>query len=202
MFVVRMILHSSSSFSEHRGVVPQFTWTLSEIKFSSSMCKKNTASGTTAKRSTSSTPRVPQQVPGVPDHADGASNADEASNVDGASPDQGQDRASTPERGPNSGAPVQTDPLPSTRFSSLVLLFSKILDLLQREQHGHEDSSLTRYQVAQGAAALNVLSSGENLSTTCTDKTASNSHRRLGENLSTAWINQGPGWTSIFQSRP
>eukprot|EP00614_Pseudopedinella_elastica_P014535 CAMPEP_0172581868 /NCGR_PEP_ID=MMETSP1068-20121228/1233_1 /TAXON_ID=35684 /ORGANISM="Pseudopedinella elastica, Strain CCMP716" /LENGTH=75 /DNA_ID=CAMNT_0013374997 /DNA_START=262 /DNA_END=489 /DNA_ORIENTATION=+ len=63
------------------------------------MGKKNTASGTTAKRSTSSTPRVPQQVPGVPEHADGASNAD-------------------------------------------------------------EDSSLTRSQVAQVTAALNVLSSG------------------------------------------
>ena len=78
------------------------------------MGKKNTASGTTAKRSTSSTPRVPQQVPGVPEHADGESNADGAFNVDGASkayvdgasPDQGQDRASTPERGTNSGAPV------------------------------------------------------------------------------------------------
>ena len=155
-----MIFHSSSSFSEHRGVVPQFTWTLSEIKFSSGMGKKNTASGTTAKRSNSSTPRVPKQVPGVPEHADGASNADGASYVDGASPDQGQDRVSTPERGQGSGAPVQTDPLPSTHFSSLVLLPSKVLDLLQREQEGHEGSSLTRSQVAQVAAALNVLSSG------------------------------------------
>ena len=65
-----------------------------------------------------------------------------------------------PGRGPNYGAHVQTDPLSSTRFSSLMLLFSKMLDLLQREQQGHEDSSPTRSQVAQVTAALNVLSSG------------------------------------------
>mmetsp|Transcript_38467 Transcript_38467/g.85877 ORF Transcript_38467/g.85877 Transcript_38467/m.85877 type:complete len:311 (-) Transcript_38467:182-1114(-) len=61
-----------------------------------------------------------------------------------------------PERGPNYGAPVQTDSLSSTRFSSLVLLLSKMIDLLLREQQGHEDSSPTRSQVA---AALNALSS-------------------------------------------
>jgi len=77
-----------------------------------------------------------------------------------------------PERGPNYGAPVQTDPLSSTRFSSLVLLLSKMIDLLLREQQGHEDSSPTRSQVA---AALNVLSSG--------GESQHNVHRQDGQRL-------------------
>ena len=60
-----------------------------------------------------------------------------------------------------------TDPLPSTRFpslvdfsSSLVDLHSKMIDLLLREQQGHQDLSTARFQVAQVAAALNVPPSG------------------------------------------
>eukprot|EP00614_Pseudopedinella_elastica_P032468 CAMPEP_0172616090 /NCGR_PEP_ID=MMETSP1068-20121228/62705_1 /TAXON_ID=35684 /ORGANISM="Pseudopedinella elastica, Strain CCMP716" /LENGTH=100 /DNA_ID=CAMNT_0013421421 /DNA_START=110 /DNA_END=413 /DNA_ORIENTATION=+ len=60
-------------------------------------------------------------------------------------------------------------------------LFSKMLDLLQREQQGHEDSSPTRFQVAQVGAALNVLSSGGNV-----DWTVNDVHRQAKE-----WLQQG-----------
>ena len=59
--------------------------------------------------------------------------------------------------GSNSDASVQTDPLPSSSFSKVVLIFSKILDVLQRVQQDHGDSTPTRAQVAQLAAALKVL---------------------------------------------
>ena len=76
--------------------------------------------------------------------------------------------------GSNSDASVQTDPLPSSSFSKVVLIFSKILDVLQRVQQDHGDSTPTRAQVAQLAAALKVLLYRGNLSTTRIDKTASN----------------------------
>mmetsp|Transcript_38462 Transcript_38462/g.85863 ORF Transcript_38462/g.85863 Transcript_38462/m.85863 type:complete len:363 (-) Transcript_38462:182-1270(-) len=71
-------------------------------------------------------------------------------------------------RGPNYDAPVQTDPPPSTRFpslvdfsSSLVDLHSKMIDLLLREQQGHQDLSTARFQVAQDGQRLASPSGGE-----------------------------------------